>query len=43
VREIYRRFVEDLVSERQIADDFNARGMTRELGYPWTRGTSIRS
>jgi DNA invertase Pin-like site-specific DNA recombinase len=39
VREIYRRFVEDLVSERQIADDLNARGMTRERGHPWTRGT----
>jgi len=38
VRQIYRRFVEDLVSERQIADDLNARGMTRELGHPWTRG-----
>lgn len=39
VRAIYRRFVEDLASERQIADELNARGMTREPGYPWTRGT----
>ena len=39
VHEIYRRFVEDLVSERQIAKDLNARGLTTELGHPWTRGT----
>jgi len=39
VHEIYRRFVEDLVSERQIAEDLNARGLTTELGHPWTRGT----
>ncbi len=39
VREIYRRFVEDLISERQIADDLNARGMTKETGRPWTRGS----
>jgi DNA invertase Pin-like site-specific DNA recombinase len=39
VREVYRRFVEDLISERQIADDLNARGMTKETGLPWTRGT----
>jgi DNA invertase Pin-like site-specific DNA recombinase len=39
VREIYRRFVEDLVSERQIAEDLNARGMMKDLGRPWTRGT----
>ena len=39
VREIYRRFVHDGLSERQIADDLNIRGITRELGQPWTRGT----
>lgn len=39
VREIYRRFVNDLAPERQIADELNARGVTRELGQPWTRGT----
>jgi DNA invertase Pin-like site-specific DNA recombinase len=39
VREIYRHFVEDLIPERQIADDLNARGITNELGHPWTRGT----
>ena len=39
VRGIYRRFVDDLVSERQIADELNARGMRREVGCDWTRGT----
>jgi DNA invertase Pin-like site-specific DNA recombinase len=39
VREIYRRFVNDLVYERQIADDLNARGIAREAGQRWTRGT----
>ena len=39
MREVYRRFVEDRISERQIADDLNARGMTNETGLPWTRGT----
>lgn len=39
VREIYRRFVENLVPERQIADQLNARGVAREFGCPWTRGT----
>jgi len=39
VRDIYRRFVADLVSEREIADDINARGHVTDLGRPWTRGT----
>ncbi|WP_280938444.1 recombinase family protein [Xanthobacter sp. 91] len=39
VRTIYRRFVEDLASERQIAEELNKRGSTREAGRPWTRGT----
>lgn len=39
VREIYRRFVNDRTSEHQIAEDLNARGITRELGQIWTRGT----
>lgn len=38
VRQIYLRFVESLFSERQIADDLNARGISGELGQPWTRG-----
>ncbi|MFD2238162.1 recombinase family protein [Aureimonas populi] len=39
VREIYRRFVEDLIPERQIADELNARGIVTDLGRSWTRGT----
>lgn len=39
VREIYRRFVEEGLSERHIADDLNARGITTDAGHPWTRGT----
>lgn len=39
VREIYRRFVEDLIPERQIADELNARGIVTDLCRPWTRGT----
>ena len=38
IRKIYRHFVEELLSEGQIADDLNARGMTTESGRPWTRG-----
>jgi DNA invertase Pin-like site-specific DNA recombinase len=39
VREIYQRFVEDLIAERQIADELNARGIVTDLGRAWTRGT----
>jgi DNA invertase Pin-like site-specific DNA recombinase len=39
VREIYRRFVEERLSERYIADDLNARGITTDTGHSWTRGT----
>lgn len=39
VREIYRRFVEESLSERNIADDLNAQGITTDAGRPWTRGT----
>jgi DNA invertase Pin-like site-specific DNA recombinase len=38
VREIYRRFVEERLSERHIADDLNARGISTDAGRPWTRG-----
>lgn len=38
VREIYRRFVEDLVPERQIVDELNTRGIVTDLGRSWTRG-----
>jgi DNA invertase Pin-like site-specific DNA recombinase len=39
VLDVYRRFVDDLLSERQIADELNARGVPTESGRPWTRGT----
>ena len=39
VRGIYRRFVHDRATERQIADELNARGITREAHQTWTRGT----
>ena len=39
VREIYRRFVENLTMEGEIANDLNSRGILTDLGRPWTRGT----
>ncbi len=39
VREIYRRFVTDLVPEQEIAKSLNARGVLTDLGRQWTRGT----
>ena len=39
VRWMYRAFVEDGTPEREIADMLNARGLTTDLGRPWTRGT----
>ena len=38
VREVYRRFVTDGLSERQIADWLNDRGIRNDAGSPWTRG-----
>lgn len=39
VRWVYRTFVETRLSERQIAENLNARGVLTDLGRPWTRGT----
>jgi DNA invertase Pin-like site-specific DNA recombinase len=39
VREIYRAFVHKGRSENEIAAGLNARGVTTDLGRPWTRGT----
>jgi len=36
---IYRSFVEASLSEREIADALNDRGILTDLGRPWTRGT----
>lgn len=38
-RWIYRSFVDDGLGERQIALLLNQRGVTTDLGRPWTRGT----
>ncbi len=38
VRDIYRSFVLDRRSEREIADILNDRGLVTDLGRPWTRG-----
>src|SRR5690606_10669107 len=38
VRDIYRRFVEDCFSEAQIANELNIKGISCDLGQPWTRG-----
>ncbi|WP_202196229.1 recombinase family protein, partial [Porphyrobacter sp. CCH7-A1] len=39
VREVYRSFVHEGRSEREIAEDLNARGVLSDLERPWTRGT----
>ncbi len=39
VRSIYRYFVEDGRSEKEIAATLNARGIATDLGRAWTRGT----
>jgi len=39
VKWMYRTFVEEGKVEREIADILNARGVTTDLGRPWTRGT----
>ena len=39
VSEIYQAFVHKGCSEGEIAADLNARGLTTDLGRPWTRGT----
>jgi DNA invertase Pin-like site-specific DNA recombinase len=39
VQWIYRAFVHDEWSERQIADDLNQRAIVTDLGRPWSRAT----
>ncbi|KPL69287.1 serine recombinase [Erythrobacter sp. SG61-1L] len=39
VRQVYRIFVEDQRSEREIADELNRRGIVTDLGRPWSRGS----
>lgn len=39
VRRIYRAFVEESVTEKEIADRLNREGIKTDLGRDWTRGT----
>ena len=39
VRWIYRAFVEDRKTERDIAETLNRRGVLTDLGRPWSRGS----
>lgn len=39
VRRMYRMFLTDGMTERQIADALNSEGVHTDLGRPWTRGT----
>ena len=39
VRWMYRTFVQDGKTESEIADILNQRGVSTDLGRPWTRGT----
>jgi DNA invertase Pin-like site-specific DNA recombinase len=39
VNDIYRSFVEQGLTEKAIAERLNNRGLTTDLGRPWTRGT----
>ncbi|WP_439469690.1 recombinase family protein [Blastomonas fulva] len=39
VRKVYAAFVHDRLTEREIADYLNSRGIQTDLGRPWTRGT----
>ncbi len=36
---VYRAFLEENLTEREIASRLNARGLNTDLGRPWTRGT----
>jgi DNA invertase Pin-like site-specific DNA recombinase len=39
VREVYRRFIDERWTEKQIADDLNRRGVFTDLERPWSRGS----
>ena len=42
VRWMYRAFLEEGKTERQIAQELNARKILTEFGQPWTRGTVLQ-
>lgn len=39
VREVYRKFITESCTEREIAEILNARSVLSDLGRPWTKGT----
>ena len=39
VRWVYRAFLDESLTEREIAERLNARGLKTDLGRAWTRGT----
>ena len=39
VRWVYRAFLDEQLTEREIAEQLNARNVRTDLGRPWTRGT----
>lgn len=39
VRQIYCKFIDDQMTESQVADWLNKQGLVTDLGRPWTRGT----
>lgn len=39
VRGVYREFLEEKLTESEIADQLNAKGIKTDLGREWTRGT----
>ena len=39
VRGVYRAFLEEKLTEAEIAERLNTRGLTTDLGRAWTRGT----
>ena len=39
VRRVYRMFLEESLSESEIATRLNAQGLRTDLGRPWSRGT----
>jgi DNA invertase Pin-like site-specific DNA recombinase len=39
IRRVYHAFLEEKLTEREIAERLNQRGIRTDLGRPWTRGT----
>lgn len=39
VQSIYKYFIEDQMSEKEISDELNSQGITTDRNHPWNRGT----